>query len=104
MERLSTSHWFCLGSLWGRQNVDSWGSRHRLRLFNMELFHHTVTAAPFGGSVTLVGVSLDNPYANFPGGTPFPYLSTPGHGVFPAGGQYLPMPANLQPPEVQQWN
>ena len=72
--------------------------------FNMELFHNTVTAAPFGGSVTLVGVSLDNPYANFPGGNPFPYVSTPGHGVFPAGGQYLPMPANLQPPEVQQWN
>ncbi len=70
----------------------------------MELFHNTVTAAPFGGSVTLVGVSLDNPYANFPGGNPFPYVSTPGHGVFPAGGQYLPMPANLQPPEVQQWN
>jgi hypothetical protein len=72
--------------------------------FNLELHHNDDTAAPFGGRVILNGVNFSNPWANHPGGDPFPYTFSQGHAVFPAFAAYQPIPANLQPPQVQQWN
>ena len=71
---------------------------------NLQLHHNDDVAAPFGGRVAFGGVSLDNPWANFPGGDPFPYASSPGHGTFPAYAAYQPIPQNLGTPQVQTWN
>ena len=72
--------------------------------WNLQLHHNDDTAAPFGGRVELEGVNFSNPWENYPGGDPFPYTFSRGHALFPAFAAYMPIPANLQPPQVQQWN
>jgi len=63
------------------------------------------SAAPFRLTVISSGVSLDNPYANYPGGkTPFPFNYDKNHPVFPAYGTYLPVPPNLNTTIQYSWN
>jgi hypothetical protein len=59
--------------------------------------------APFGNSVTLTNPSLSNPYANYPGGSPFPYALNKTVAFTQPGNYYLMSP-ELPTPYVQQWN
>lgn len=72
----------------------------------MDIHENTGSVAPFGINVsqTFAGpgsVSLDNPYANNPGGNPFPYFYNPKNPVFPSQYLYqgfLPIDPNLKTP------
>jgi hypothetical protein len=59
--------------------------------------------APKGASIVVNSPSLDDPWASFPGGNPFPIAldkSTP----FPLNGVYTVFPFNLKKPYINQWN
>ena len=45
---------------------------------------------------------MDDPFANFPGGNPFPLGSGPN--AFPRNGAYLDWPESLKPTYYNQWN
>jgi hypothetical protein len=63
--------------------------------------------SPWGASLTLNAPAggLSNPWANYPGGNPFPTATPPpSNFVFPAGGSYVTMPLNARNTYVQQWN
>ncbi|HMF76106.1 MAG TPA: carboxypeptidase regulatory-like domain-containing protein [Bryobacteraceae bacterium] len=66
-----------------------------------ELFfpERLTTNPPYASSVTLTNVSFSNPYAGYPGGNPFP-----GASIFPAGGTYVSIPADVRPTYMMQWN
>jgi hypothetical protein len=51
-------------------------------------------------------LTLDNPYASFPGGNPFPYNYNPANPVFPNYPYqgFLPIDPNLNTPEQYTWN
>jgi hypothetical protein len=60
------------------------------------------TSPPFGNRVSLVGVSLDNPYAAL-GGDPHPILTTPDT-EFPPFGAFGTIDPDINSPRVQSWN
>jgi len=68
---------------------------------------NTSSVDPFRITVLANGVSLDNPYANIPGGNPFPYFYNPKNPVFryqpDYQGFYL-MPKDLKTTQQYQWN
>jgi hypothetical protein len=49
------------------------------------------------------GVKLDNPWANYPGGNPFPLVLN-ASSVFPVNGTYTFYKPNTDPAYMQQWN
>ena len=59
--------------------------------------------APWAGFTVLGDVSFDDPYANFPGGNPFPFSANV-NSPYPTGGQFSFVDADIQNPYVQQWN
>ncbi len=70
---------------------------------NEMLHHNTTTANPFGGRTVLTtGVLFDDPWKNV--GNIFPYVSSPGHGLFSPFGTYQPIPTDLRTPRVYTWN
>ena len=72
---------------------------------NEMLHHNTTTAAPFGGrQVKPNTIGFDNPWAGFPGGNPFPYVSGPGNYLFTAAGAFQPVPEDLATPRTYTWN
>jgi hypothetical protein len=62
------------------------------------------SASPFRLTVISLGVNLDNPYANYPGGDPFPYNYNKSNPVFAPYGTYLPVPPNLNTAIQYSWN
>ncbi len=71
-----------------------------------ELFYpeRWTTNPPYASSLTLTAGQFSNPFASYvaPSGTlgdPFP-----GVALFPVGGTYISIPANLSPTYVMQWN
>ena len=61
--------------------------------------------SPFRLTVALpAGVSLDDPWASYPGGNPFPYLYDPANPGFPPFGSFLPFPPDLKPTTQYSWN
>ena len=58
---------------------------------------------PFGQSVILSGVDFANPWANYPGGNPFPVALT-NNSQFPLYGQYFPLRSEVVPSYTQQRN
>jgi hypothetical protein len=53
----------------------------------------------------LPAVNFTNPWANYPGGNPFPAILTLNKtSTFPLAGVYVNIPLNVNPPYVQQWN
>jgi hypothetical protein len=66
-----------------------------------ELFfpERLTTNPPYASSITLTNVSFSNPYANYPGGNPFP-----GAAIFPIGGTYVSIPPDVRPTYMMQWN
>ena len=67
---------------------------------------NTESAAPFRISVVRLGIRLDDPWANYPGGDPFPYTYNPAHPVFPnvPFGYYLPPPPDMNTTKQYSWN
>jgi hypothetical protein len=62
-------------------------------------------APPFGGGVLLqnpVG-GLDNPYRDFPGGSPFP-RTVSANTAFPPFGVYVQVPYDIRPTAVHSWD
>jgi len=60
-------------------------------------------APPFGNSIALQNNSLSNPWANYPGGNPFPFNSTKDTS-FPLSGSYSTQPFDFHPTYMNQWN
>jgi hypothetical protein len=76
------------------------------------IFHESVKAeqlftmnkaSPLGARLQEPNVSLDDPWATFPGGSPFPYEQGR-NARFPARGTFSWVPPNSHQPYVQQWN
>ena len=61
------------------------------------------TAAPFGNFMTVTGVGLDNPWATFPGGNPFPAPIGPDVQFVPYT-NFQSMAADVQTPTVSSFN
>ncbi|NOT44631.1 MAG: TonB-dependent receptor [Acidobacteria bacterium] len=70
---------------------------------NAQYHLNTSLAPPWGAEVRLQAVGLDNPYAGFPGGDPFP-VTFDANAPFPAFGSFLAV--NPDTPNTQQhsWN
>lgn len=62
--------------------------------------------APYGNTIQVnQPASINDPWAAYPGGNPFPIPSPPPSDVrFPALGTYVTMPLDLEPMRVTQWN
>jgi hypothetical protein len=58
---------------------------------------------PFGNTLSLNNPNMASPYANYPGGSPFPYVLNATAPFVNSGTYYLFSP-NLPAPYVQQWN
>ena len=75
-----------------------------------DYIHHQVhlntsSVSPFRLTVNLPpGVSLDNPWANYPGGNQFPYLYDPNNPAFPVYTSFLPLPPDLKPTTQYSWD
>jgi hypothetical protein len=66
---------------------------------------NTSSVAPFRSTVVLpAGGSLDDPWATYPGGNPFPYVYDPANPKFPAYSAYVPLPSDLRPSTQYSWN
>ena len=79
------------------------GIGHDFMTHNMMI--NNESGSPFRLTVIQSGVSLDNPYATYPGGkTPFPYNYNPTSPVFAPFGTYLPVPPNLNTTVQYSWN
>ena len=72
---------------------------------NHSVHLNTASVSPFRLTVNLPpGSTLDNPWAAYPGGNPFPYTYNPSNPAFPAYGAYLPLPAELDPTTQYSWD
>lgn len=62
--------------------------------------------APFGNTIQVnQPASINDPWAAYPGGNPFPTpMPPPSNVAFPTQGTYVTMPLDLQPMRVTQWN
>jgi len=59
---------------------------------------------PWGAEVTLDSPGpFDDPWANYPGGNPFPFTLSK-NAVFPRFGTFVTVPTNLKMPSMNQWN
>jgi len=105
-----------LGIAWdptgGGKTVIRLGAGIAYDTIRMDIHENTSSVAPFRISViqSFAGpgsLTLDNPYANNPGGNPFPYSYNPQSPVFPSQYQYqgfLPVDPNLKTPAQYTWN
>jgi len=59
--------------------------------------------APKGASIVVNSPSLDDPWASFPGGNPYP-IALDKNSPFPVAGVYAIFPWNLKKPYINQWN
>jgi len=59
--------------------------------------------APYGTAISLTNVPLANPWANYPGGNPLPYILSP-TSIFPQFASYVTAPFNWKPTWVNQFN
>jgi hypothetical protein len=72
---------------------------------NHSVHLNTASVSPFRLTVNLPpGSTLDNPWANYPGGNPFPYTYDPSNPAFPPYGAYLPLPPDLDPATQYSWD
>jgi len=62
------------------------------------------SVSPFRLTVIRSGLSLDNPWANYPGGNPFPFFFNKQNPQFGSYGSYLPVPPNLKTMQQYTWN
>lgn len=69
-----------------------------------DLHLNTSSVSPFRLTVVQTGVNLDNPWATFPGGNPFPYNFNRSNTLFPPYGGYLPVPPDMKTHVQYSWN
>ena len=72
-----------------------------------DLHENTSSVTPFRLNVAMGGVRLDNPYATFAGGNPFPYTYNPQNPVFPTQipfQNFFPIPPDLKTTKQYSWN
>jgi Carboxypeptidase regulatory-like domain/TonB dependent receptor len=61
-------------------------------------------APPWGSSISLTNVDFANPWANYPGGDPFPLQLANKNFQFPQPGNYTSYPLDPKITYLQQWN
>ena len=64
---------------------------------------NTTTAPPFSARTTLNNVNFANPYANQPGGNPFPYVLNPNSPIYTPFGQFNNWNYDFHMPYVESW-
>ena len=64
---------------------------------------NTSVAPPWGVDVRVQATTLDDPFAPYPGGNPFP-VTFDADAVFPRGGQYLALDPDLKNTNKHSWN
>ena len=71
-----------------------------------DLHENTSSVLPFRLTVVRTGINLDNPWAGFAGGNPFPYSYDPTHPAFPnvPFTSFLPIPPDLKTTKQYSWN
>ena len=69
-----------------------------------DLHLNTSSVSPFRLTIINLGINLDNPWAGFPGGDPFPYNYNKSNPTFAAYGSYLPVPPDMRTHEQYSWN
>jgi hypothetical protein len=69
-----------------------------------DLHENTSSVSPFRLTVVALGVSLDDPWANYPGGNPFPYNFNKDKPVYAPYGAYLPVPPDMKTTTQYSWN
>ena len=69
-----------------------------------DLHLNTSSVSPFRLTVITNGINLDNPWAGFPGGNPFPYSFNKSNPVFSPYGGYLPVPPDMKTHVQYSWN
>jgi hypothetical protein len=69
----------------------------------MQYWNNTSLIPPWTPKISLTGVPLDNPWANYAGGNPFPLLVNK-NSIFPLATEYPNMPYNMKNPSVRSWN
>src|SRR5213594_2244314 len=62
-----------------------------------------IASSPWANITTIQSVSLDDPWANFPGGNPFPVIQG-ADARFTSFGNFQSVPYNVQTPTVSSWN
>jgi hypothetical protein len=62
-----------------------------------------ISAPPWGNITTIQGVSLDDPWRNFPGGDPFPLVEG-AQARFTSYANFQSAPYNLRTPTTSSWN
>ena len=70
---------------------------------HLDTYRNVLNAAPTGGQISLSGASFAAPWANFPGGSPFPLVFGP-NALFPLSSASFTIPLGLKHPTVHQWN
>ncbi len=67
-------------------------------------WHEDPIASPPWSNITAIqGVSLDDPWANFPGGNPFPVIQG-ANARFTSFGNFQSVPYDIQTPTTSSWN
>src|SRR5215470_12521266 len=69
-----------------------------------DLHLNTSSVSPFRLTVINTNVNLDNPWATFPGGNPFPYNFNKSNPVFAPYGGFLPVPPDMKTHVQYSWN
>jgi len=86
----------------GRMTVRAaWGRFFDLP--HMQYFAGFDRLTPFGTQIDVTNALFDDPWANTPGGNPFPLRESPDM-VFPPGGGFVTFPEEPKPPYSDQWN
>jgi hypothetical protein len=86
----------------GRMTVRAaWGRFFDLP--HMQYFAGFDRLTPFGTQIDVTNALFDDPWANTPGGNPFPLRESPDM-VFPPGGGFVTFPEEPRPPYSDQWN
>jgi hypothetical protein len=71
---------------------------------SQNLLINNEASPPFRLLVVETGVNLDNPWATYPGGDPYPFNFNKTNPVYPAYASYLPVPSNWKTGEQYSWN
>jgi hypothetical protein len=70
---------------------------------NIQAHLWTAISPPWGLDIVVNNPRLDAPWANYPGGSPFPAVFD-ANAKFPTFGQFTVMPYHLDPSQSQTWN